>query len=125
MTTPLSSPCSDNIKLENYERPLAELKFFRLNNPIDHNRELFNKQHCALREFRNKPEIRIQKGDKSNIFVIMDSDYYGRKISGILSDASKFIKLDKNQILDIKQKLNKCINTVNAYIDGTKLNKLI
>ena len=30
------------------------------------------------REFRTKPEITIIKADKSNVFIIMDSDYYMR-----------------------------------------------
>ena len=59
------------------------------------------------------------------LFVVMDTCYYDSKINDFLSDTTKFIKIYKNPTLDLKRKLNKHISTINAVINGAKLNTLI
>ena len=44
------------------------------------------------------------KGDKGGACVIMDSDFYGRKIRQILEDETTYKKLDKNMDKEILKK---------------------
>ena len=62
---------------------------------------------------KNK-EIIIRKADKSNTFVIMNSKDYNKKIQNILSDETKFKKINKDPIDGLKKKLNKLIDVANA-----------
>lgn len=48
----------------------------------------------------------IAKADKSNVFVILDQNYYVNKIDEIISDATKFQKINKDLTEKIKKQLN-------------------
>ena len=73
------------------------------------NRELFK----AASELKNHPNIIVRRADKSNSFVVMDRDSYKAKLDLVLSDASKFTKLTKNPITDLKIKANRLIKLAN------------
>ena len=68
----------------------------------------------ALREFKQNNDITIRKADKTNSLVIMDTTDYLTKVNSILSDSSKFSKLKKNPTEDIKRKINRAIEVINA-----------
>jgi hypothetical protein len=62
---------------------------------------------------KNK-ELVIRKVDKSNNFVITNTKDYNNKIQEILSDETKFKKIEHDPITELKKKLNKLIDVVNA-----------
>ena len=79
----------------------------------------------AARQLREDPTIKIRKADKTASYVIMDAEEYLQKLDTILSDPSKFQKLNQDPTEKLKKKLNQLIETNNAVSNATKLNKVI
>ena len=57
------------------------------------------RQHCVLRNLRKNKDIVIKKPDKGNGVVILDRKLYDNAIQEIISDISKFEKLNKDPTL--------------------------
>ena len=57
------------------------------------------RQHRVLRNLRENKDIVITKPDKGNGFVILDRKLYDNAIKEIISDTSKFEKLDEDPTL--------------------------
>ena len=57
------------------------------------------RQHCVLGNLRKNKDIVITKPDKANGVVILDQKLYSNAIQEIVSDTSKFEKLNKNPTL--------------------------
>ena len=55
----------------------------------------------------------------------MNKNDYQDKINNILSDSSKFIKIEKDPTESLKQQANNLISTLNAAVDDLKLSKII
>ena len=101
--------------VEDTDRLTCELKRFDLKERQNHSKDLLTKeQYEKIKDFKNNPNIIIRKADKSNTFVIMDKTDYNDKIDHLLSDESKFRKIDEDPTNDIKTELNKLITTVNT-----------
>ena len=62
---------------------------------------------------KNHPDIIVRKADKANVFVIMDKNEYNQKLESIIHDTTKFRKLTKNPIPELKVKMNNLIETAN------------
>ena len=56
-------------------------------------------QHCVLRNLRKDKGIVIKKPDKGNRVVILDRKLYNNAIEEIISDTSKFEKLNEDPTL--------------------------
>ena len=56
-------------------------------------------QHRALRSLRKNKDIAITKPNKGNGIVILDSKLYDKAIQAIISDTSKFGKLNEDPTL--------------------------
>ena len=56
-------------------------------------------QHCVLRNLRKNKDIIIAKPHKGNGVVILDWKLYNNAVQEIISDTSKFDKLNENPIL--------------------------
>ena len=56
-------------------------------------------QHCALRNLRKKKDIVITKHNKGNGVVILDRKLYANAIEELISDTSKFEKLNEDPTL--------------------------
>ena len=56
-------------------------------------------QHCVLRNLWKNKDIIITKPDKGNGVVILDQKLYDNTIQEIISNTSKFEKLNKDPIL--------------------------
>ena len=67
---------------------------------------LTKEQHKAIRDFTNNKAVIVRKADKSNVFVMMNAQMYLQKIDEILSDSTKFMKIDKNPTEDLKKQIN-------------------
>ena len=57
------------------------------------------RQHRILRNLRKNKDIIITKLDKGNGVVILDRKLYDNAIQKIISDSSKFEKLDEDPTL--------------------------
>ena len=66
------------------------------------------RQHRVLRNLRKNKDIVITKPDKGNGVVILDRNLYNNAIEEIISDTSKFDKLNEDPTLKREASLN-CI----------------
>ena len=76
----------------------------------DFSKNLITKeQYEKVKEFNKDDDIIKKKANKSNISLIMDKQDYINKINVILSENSKFSKIDKDQSNIFKTQVNKLI----------------
>ena len=75
-------------------------------------------KEAAKRLCKNE-DITIRRADKTNTFVLINTDKCHGKLNTILSDATKFVRKRKNPVEEIKRKLNGIIERVNA-VRGSK-----
>ena len=110
------------VSINNNERLKCELKRFGLRQITDFTKYLLTKeQYKQLRDFINNEEIIVRKGDKSNVFVIMNRNDYNRKIDALTSDPSKFIPVTKDPTPQLKKKLRSLLDIVHAKSSAPKL----
>ena len=57
------------------------------------------RQHCVIRNLRKNKDIVVTKPDKGNGVVILDRKLYNNAIEEIISDSSKFEKLNEDPTL--------------------------
>ncbi|XP_043202156.1 uncharacterized protein LOC122370546 isoform X2 [Amphibalanus amphitrite] len=79
----------------------------------------------AAKQLRDNDKIIIRRADKSPIFVILDKEEYLRKLSGILSDTTKFQKIKEDPTKKLKAKVNRDIKSANAVIDGVHFQTIV
>ena len=58
------------------------------------------------------------------MFVLISTEEYLSKIDDILSDQSKFLRINRDPTIEIIRKTNKIIDATNATTGATKLNKI-
>jgi len=105
---------SKKILVENDEVLRSELERFGLRkNRNFHSDLLSSDQYRKVKEFSSNESIVIRKADKSNVFVILERDYYDNEISNFLSDHTKFKKIDRDPTDDLKREINMCISNIN------------
>ena len=81
--------------------------------------------HKAAQSLKNNKNIVIRKADKASLYVILNKEEYHSKINCILSDTTKFVKINKDPTNSIKTKVNKLITTLNATNNELKISKII
>lgn len=79
----------------------------------------------AAKQLKENDRIIIRRADKSPIFVILDKEEYFSKLSGILSDTSKFQKIKEDPTKKLKAKVNRDIKSANAVIDGVHFQTIV
>lgn len=96
-------------------KDIALSSFYNYNgNPTPQN--LTRAETLALKSLRENKEIVIQKSDKGNSVVILNRVDYNQKMVEILSDSTKFRKLDLKQgklynyIINVEKKISKAVN---------------
>lgn len=105
------------------------LSTFRLYNKKDHRFENLNRQeYDAFIELTNIDSIIIQKADKGNTVVLVDKDKYIQNMEEILSDVTKFVKVQFNpqhkvnkeirHVLDMESAIKSCLDDLleNNYL---------
>ena len=76
------------------------LSSFRLSNKKDHHFEnLSEDEYEALLNLKSNKNIIIRKDDKGNSIVVIDHLKYVRKMEKLLSDCSKFVKIEFNPLM--------------------------
>ena len=78
----------------------------------------------AAKQLRNNKDITVRRADKASAYVILPTEEYLQKLDVLLDDATKFMKIRRNPVEDLKKRVNKEIETVNAKAGGLKLSKL-
>ena len=90
------------------------------------NSKILQKRHIdAAKQLRADPSITIRRADKASSLVIIDTDEYLQKMDSILNDKTKFVKITRDPTEDLKKKVNKLVDNVNAKAGGIKLPRLI
>ena len=74
---------------------------------------------------RNNQNIIIRKADKSNIYVILNKEDYLTKIDSILSDNTKFQKINRDSTDKLKKRANRIIGALNADQSSFKLEAVV
>ena len=64
------------------------------------------RQYRVLRNLRKNKDIVTMKSDKGNVVVIIDRKLYNNAIEQIISDTSKFKKLNEDPTLIVKLHYN-------------------
>jgi hypothetical protein len=84
---------------------------------------LTREQYDAVKRFNNNTNVTVRKADKSNTFVILNTDDYKLQINEILKDEDKFVKINTDSTPQLKKKLRKLIETHNAAPSSCNLPK--
>ena len=84
------------------------------------------KKHGTLKKLKNNKDIVITKPDKGNGVVIMDRKSYIEKMLNILSDPSKFRKLDVDPTLKREGQLQRFLRTLKGskFINSSDYEKI-
>ena len=79
----------------------------------------------AAKELRENKEVVIRRADKSQIFVILDSHDYHKKAQEILDDSSKFSKITRNPVDELKKQANNLVTAANKHTGTQTLPKIV
>ena len=79
----------------------------------------------AAENLKNNKNITIRKADKSSVYVILNKDEYFSKVDTVLADTTKFKLIQKDPSNELKKKINKVIERLNAMNGDIKLNKIV
>ena len=87
------------LNINNKEDLKIKLKNFAIQPPRNRNKKdnIDIEERAAIKALRNNKDIVIQRPDKGNGVVIMNSEYYNNELQKILQDNSKFALTDNNQ----------------------------
>ena len=90
------------------------MKRFGLKERKDYSKDLITKeQYKKIKEFKERNDIVVRKADKNNTFVIMNNQQYIDKLNLLISDGTKFSKVNKDPSNELKTQLNKLIAKAN------------
>ena len=79
----------------------------------------------AADELRDNDSIVIRRADKSQTFVILNASDYHQKTEDILNDQTKFQKITKNPVDQLKKSANELISASNKVSKNFKLDKIV
>ena len=68
----------------------------------------------AAKNLKQNEKLMIRKADKSSIYVLLDRTEYMEKLNNILSDSTKFQRINRDPTSQLKQEANKLITTLKA-----------
>ena len=115
-----------NLTVDNDDLLRCELRRFGLRAPhMSINDVLSKEDYKLIQEIKNKPDITIRKADKSNTFVIFNTQDYQQKLNDMLADETKFKKINCNPIEPLKKKINGLIDAINLTTNNSPLMKLV
>ena len=85
----------------------CELKRFGMREKVDHSSDIISRsQYATIKEFRSNTEVTVRKADKSNTLVVLNTTDYFEKLDAIVSDRSKFMKVERDSTDALKKSLN-------------------
>ena len=93
----LQLEADEKVKLHPNLRDLLRAEGLKNRSPRNNNQSILTKQlREAANELKKNPDITIRRADKANTYVVLNKEDYLAKIQHILSDKTKFQKLNKN-----------------------------
>ena len=105
-------------------RPLLLAEALTSRHPHHHRSLLTKDLKDAAKKLRQAEGVTIRRADKTPALVLIDTEEYHGKLDGILSDDTKFKKIRKNPIEDIKREANALIDGINAATNAVKFLKI-
>ena len=105
-------------------RPLLLAEALTSRHPVQHRSFMTKELKEAAKKLKTAQGIAIRRADKTPALVLISTDEYHRKLDTILDDDSKFKKIQRNPIEDIKREANKIIDWVSALSSSIKLSKI-
>ncbi|XP_066966311.1 uncharacterized protein [Macrobrachium rosenbergii] len=75
----------------------------------------------AAKQLREREDITVRRADKTAAFVLINTEDYHRKLDDILADSTKFQRITKNPVDEIRREANRIIETVNAASNALHL----
>ena len=112
------------VELSDSLRPLLLAEALTSRHPVQHRSFMTKELKEAAKKLKTAQGITIRRADKTPALVLINTDEYHRKLDTILDDDSKFKKIRRNPIEDIKREANKIIDRVNALSSSIKLSKI-
>ena len=112
------------VELSDSLRPLLLAEALTSRHPVQHRSFMTKELKEAAKKLKTAQGITIRRADKTPALVLINTDEYHRKLDTILDDNSKFKKIRRNPIEDIKCEANKIIDRVNALSSSIKLSKI-
>ena len=114
------------IKIEDKEKLRADLKSFALTKTSDHQKNpLSRDDKKALSSLKNNKDIHISKADKGGGFIILNKKDYEKKIDDILSDTSKFQRINEDTTPHIKKEINSTLKKHHVLTTKYNCEKLV
>ena len=82
------------------------LEKFPLEKDIRKTQNLTYRERTALYNLKSNKDIVIKEADKGHAVVIMNMEYYKRKVDSMLSDEQQYLQVDENSDSLVKQRID-------------------
>ena len=104
----------------------CELKRFEMRDKVDYSSDLISRmQFPNIKEFKSITEVTVRKADKSNTLVVLNTTGYFDKLDGIVSDTSKFLKVERDPTDALKKSLNGFMDAIKLHTNEYDIPKLV
>ena len=111
---------SKKVTLSDSLKPLLLAEAIIQRSPSHHNTLMSKELRAAAKRIKSAEGITIRRADKTPALVLINTDEYHQKLDAILADTTKFTKIRRNPIEDIKKEANNIIDRINALSTSTK-----
>lgn len=81
--------------------------------------------HSAAKDLRNNKNIVVRKADKAQLFVVLSAEEYYQKTAAILSDKTKFKRITRNPVEELKKQANSLIDASNKVSKVVKFERVV
>ena len=120
----LSLEKEKKVELNNSLRPLLLAEALTLSHPNHHQSLMSKELRTAAKKLKQAEGITIRRADKTPALVLIRTDEYHRKLDAILADESKFRRIRRNPVDDIKKEANNVIDRINALSTACKFPRI-
>ena len=105
-------------------RPLLLAEALTQHHPDNHHSIMSKKLRDAAKKLKTTEDTTIRRADKTPALVLIKTCEYHQKLDAILADATKFRRIRKNPVEEIKKEANNVIERVNALSTSTKFSRI-
>ena len=112
------------VELDDSLHPLLLAEALTSRNPQHHRSLLTRELREAAKKLKDMNGITVRRADKTPALVLINTEEYHQKLDAILQDQTKFRKITRNPVEDIKREANSIIERVNALSSSTKFSKI-
>ena len=112
---------SGKVELKDPLKPLLLAEALTQRAPDQHHSLMTKELRDAAKHLKQQEGITVRRADKTPALVLIKTEEYHQKLDNILADESKFRRLRKNPVDDIKREANGVIERINALSGAIKL----